>query len=281
MGERLVLKYNISEANKIYSVSIYQHWSGYTSSAIETAKTIEGWISNFQEDQKFEDDWLIENQFIKFVLALGSGEIIDGAYFTENSVKRLNSLGFNAIKYKSDKINRNNGLIDINELTNSAMDWGEMIAEYDANDWFTNNKTQNVAKYPEHNELDFYDRKVLTIDTPENIDPFSLTIKDLLLQQENDPNPVKLTNIDDLQFLNFEFDPEMVDVSEMPTSYNKTLKDYLSQNTYVPTNFYDNLEDILKIISNPDAPETNHLTFNTLSMNNRKLTTITVYTAIC
>lgn len=213
-------------------------------------------------------------------MALGSGEIIDGAYFTENSVKRLNSLGFNAIKYKSDKINRNNGLIDINELTNSAMYWGEMIAEYDANDWFTNNKTQNNAKYPEHNELDFYDRKILTIDTPENIDPFSLSIKDIILQQENSTNPVKPTDIDDLQYLNFEFDPEIIEISEMPDSYNKTLKEYLSQNTYVPTTFYDNLDELLNVISSPDAQDSNHLIFNTIPMKDRKLTTITIYTAI-
>lgn len=275
MGERLVLRYNIAETSKLYSVSIYQHWSGYTDSAIETANTIQGWINEFQNSPEFSN-LSFDERFTTFVKALGSGKIIEGAYFTEASVKILNKLGFTEIEFDPTRISRNEGLIDVNEETDSAMSWGEMTTEYDdVPEWFSDEAAQ-----PEQDDLSFYDLEILNIVTPENVNPFDLTLKDLILQNEQTRNVPDDVILDGLEYLSYDFDPDIVDEDEMPEAYNKTLRDYMAQELSRPTSFYDNSEDLNNVIKNENALEINHVLDDAIKLNDgKKLTTIYIYHA--
>lgn len=237
MGERLVLSYTQESNPKINAISIYQHWSAYTESAIETAETINSWIENFQDTKEFTA-MTPHERFIAFAQALSTGKIIDQALITNESLKIYDTLDLEPLVYDSAMLNRNSGLIDINEETETAKSWAEMEAQFDTTEWFTDKPTQ-----PDLDYLQFFDMETLNIKVDPDIDPLSLLVKQVIA---NSPD------IENLENISGEFDASL-DENKMPNDYNLSLKEYIEQNAFIPSKFHKKMTDLEKAIREDDA----------------------------
>lgn len=243
MGERLVLTYTQESNPKIKAVSIYQHWSAYTESAIETAEIINSWIEQFQDTTEFTT-MTPHERFITFVQAFSTGEIIDGALITDASLKIYDTLELEPLVYDATLINRNSGLIDINIETETAVSWAGMAADFDTTEWFNDNPSRPYFDY-----IQFFEQETLTIKVNQTVDPLSLPVKQVIA---NSPD------IETLNYILTEFDANL-DENDMPDDYNLSLKEYLEQNTYLPTKFYKTLDDLEKAILEDDAFDFYHI----------------------
>ena len=243
MGERLVLTYTQESNPKINAISIYQHWSAYTESAIETAETINSWIENFQDTKEFKA-MTPHERFIAFAQAISTGKIIDQALITNESLKIYNTLKLEPLVYDATLLNRNSGLIDINNETESANSWAVMAAQFDTTEWFTDEPTQ-----PDLDYLQFFDMETLTIKVDPDIDPLSLSVKHVI---PNSPD------IDNLENISGEFDASL-DENEMPDDYNLSLKEYIEQNTFISSKFHKTMTDLEKAIMEDDAFDFYHI----------------------
>ena len=237
MGERLVLTYTQESNPKINAISIYQPQSAYTESAIETAENINSWIENFQDTTEFTA-MTPHERFIAFVQAFSTGDIVDGALITDASRKIYDTLELEPLIYDSTLLNRNSGLIDINNETETAKSWAEMGADFDTTEWFNDNPSR-----PDFDYLQFFDMETLTIKVDPDVDPLSLSVKQVIA---NSPD------VDNLEYILDEFDADL-DENDMPDDYNLSLQEYLEQNTYLPTKFYKTLDDLEKAILDDDG----------------------------
>lgn len=237
MGERLVLTYTQESNPKINAISIYQHWSAYTESAIETAENINSWIENFQDTTEFTA-MTPHERFITFAQAFSTGKIIDQALITNKSLKIYESLELEPLVYDATLLNRNSGLIDINQETESAKSWAVMGAEFDTTEWFNDSPSR-----PDFEYLQFFDMETLTIKVDPNVDPLSLSVKQVIA---NSPD------IDNLEIISGEFDSSL-DENKMPNDYNLSLKEYIEQNAYIPSKFHKTMADLEKAIMEDHA----------------------------
>lgn len=243
MGERLVLTYTQESNPKINAISIYQHWSAYTESAIETAETINSWIEQFQDTTEFKA-MTPHKRFIAFAQAFSTGKIIDQALITNKSIKIYDSLDLEPLVYDSTLLNRNSGLIDINKETETAKSWAQMVAEFDTTEWFNDNPSR-----PDFEYLQFFNMETLTIKVDPDVDPLSLSVKQVIANSND---------IDTLEYILAEFDADL-DENDMPDDYNLSLKEYLAQNAYRPSKFYKTLADLEKAILEDDAFDFYHI----------------------
>lgn len=243
MGERLVLTYAQESNPKINAVSIYQHWSAYTESAIETAEIINNWIEQFQDTTEFTA-MTPHERFITFVQALSTGEVIDGALITDASLIIYDTLELEPLVYDATLLDRNSGLIDINNETETAVSWAGMAANFDITEWFNDNPSRPYFEY-----IQFFEQETLTIKVNQTVDPLSLPVKQVIV---NSPD------IETLNYILTEFDANL-DENDMPDDYNLSLKEYLEQNTYLPTKFYKTLDDLEKAILEDDAFDFYHI----------------------
>lgn len=237
MGERLVLSYTQESNPKINAISIYQHWSAYTESAIETAETINSWIENFQDTKEFTA-MTPHERFIAFAQAFSTGKIIDGALITNESLKIYDTLELEPLVYDSTMLNRNSGLIDINEETETAKSWENMGAEFDTTEWFNDNPSQPDLEY-----LQFFDMDTFTIKVDPDVDPLSLSVKQVIA---NSPD------IENLENISGEFDANL-DENNMPNDYNLSLKKYIEQNAFISSKFHKTMTNLEDAIREDDA----------------------------
>lgn len=133
MGQRLCIQYSMDSTtyqnkNLPHIVTIYQHWSGYGEAAREAFDAVSQWITEFQERPTY-DFLLPEERFFKFVTALGSGEIISDAYFTKESSEAL-------FKEVDPNLNRNEGLVGIDDDALNLMSWADFPVYQDLDDSF-------------------------------------------------------------------------------------------------------------------------------------------------
>lgn len=252
MGERLVLTYTQESNPKINAISIYQHWSAYTESAIETAETINSWIEHFQDTAKF-DTMTPHERFIAFAQAFSTGKIIDQALITDKSLKIYDSLNLEPLVYDSTLLDRNSGLIDINKETETAKSWAAMVAEFDTTEWFNDNPSR-----PDFEYLQFFDRETLNIKVDPNVDPLSLSVKQVIA---NSPD------IDNLEIISGKFDASL-DENKMPNDYNLSLKEYIKQNAYIPSKFHKTMADLESAIMEDHAFNFYHIITDYDSFNN-------------
>ena len=243
MGERLVLTYTQESNPKINAVSIYQHWSAYTESAIETAEIVNNWIEQFQDTTEFTA-MTPHERFITFVQALSTGKIIDGALITDASLEIYDTLELEPLVYDATLLDRNSGLIDINNETETSVSLAEMGADFDTTEWFNDNPSRPYFEY-----IQFFEQEILTIKVNQTVDPLSLPVKQVIA---NSPD------IETLNYISTEFDANL-DEYDMPDDYNLSLKEYLEQNTYLPTKFYKTLDDLEKAILEDDAFDFYHI----------------------
>ena len=243
MGERLVLTYTQESNPKINAVSIYQHWSAYTESAIETAEIINNWIEQFQDTAEFTA-MTPHERFIAFVQALSTGKIIDGALITNESLKIYDTLELEPLVYDATLLNRNSGLIDINNETKTAISWAEMSAGFDTTEWFNDNPSR-----PNFEHLQFFEIEALTIKVEQDVDPLSLSVKQVIA---NSPD------VENLEYILDDFDANL-DENEMPDDYNLSLHEYIEQHTYRPSKFYKTLTDLEKATQKDDACDFYHI----------------------
>lgn len=183
-------------------------------------------------------------RFITFVQAFSTGEIIDGALITDASLKIYDTLELEPLVYDATLINRNSGLIDINNETETAVSWAEMAADFDTTKWFNDNPSQPYFEY-----IQFFEQETLTIKVNQTVDPLSLPVKQVIV---NSPD------IETLNYILTEFDANL-DENDMPDDYNLSLKEYLEQNTYLPTKFYKTPDDLEKAILEDDAFDFYHI----------------------
>ena len=243
MGERLVLTYTQESNPKINAVSINQHWSAYTESAIETAEIINNWIEQFQDTTEFTA-MTPHERFIAFVQALSTGKIIDGALITNESLKIYDTLELEPLVYDATLLNRNSGLIDINNETKTAISWAEMSANFDTTEWFNDNPSR-----PDFDYLQFFEMETLTIKVDPDVNPLLLSVKQVIA---NSPD------VENLEYILYEFDAN-IDENEMPDDYNLSLKEYIAQNTYLPSKYYKTQTDLEKAILEDDAYDFFHI----------------------
>lgn len=233
MGERLVLTYTQESNSKINAISIYQHWSAYTELAIETAETINSWIEQFQDTTEFTA-MTPHQRFITFSQALSTGKIIDGALITNESLKIYDTLELKPLVYDPTLLNRNSGLIDINNETETANSWAEMESQFDTTEWFNDDPSRPDLEY-----LPFFDMDTFTIKVDPDVDPLSLSVKQAIANSDD---------IENLENISSEFDASL-DEKEMPNDYNLSLKEYIEQSTFASSKFHKtmtNLEDAIR-----------------------------------
>ena len=183
-------------------------------------------------------------RFITFVQALSTGEVIDGALITDKSLKIYDTLELEPLVYDATLLNRNSGLIDINNETETAVSWAEMAADFDTTKWFNDNPSQPYFDY-----IQFFEQETLTIKVNQTVEPLSLPVKQVIA---NSPD------IETLNYISTEFDADL-DENDMPDDYNLSLQEYLEQNTYLPTKFYKTLDDLEKAILEDDAFDFYHI----------------------
>ena len=97
--------------------------------------------------------------------------------------------------------------------------------------------------------IQFFEQETLTIKVNQTVDPLSLPVKQVIA---NSPD------IETLNYILTEFDANL-DENDMPDDYNLSLKEYLEQNTYLPTKFYKTLDDLEKAILEDDAFDFYHI----------------------
>lgn len=244
MGERLVLTYTQESNPKINAISIYQHWSAYTDSAIETAEIINNWIEQFQDTTEFTA-MTPHERFIAFVQAFSTGKIIDEALITDASLKIYDTLELEPLVYDATLLDRNSGLIDINNETETAVSWAQMTADFDTTEWFNDNPSR-----PDFDYLQFFNMETLTIKVNQTVDPLALPVKQVIANSND---------IDNLEYVLAEFDADL-DENDMPDDYNLSLKAYLAQNAHLPSKFYKTLADLEKAILEDNAFNFYHIT---------------------
>lgn len=233
MGERLVLTYTQESNPKINAISIYQHWSAYTESTIETAETINSWIEQFQDTTEFTA-MTPHQRFITFAQAFSTGKIIDGALITNESLQIYDKLELEPLVYDATLLNRNSGLIDINNETETANSCAEMGYQFDTTEWFNDDPSRPDLEY-----LPFFDIDTFTIKVDPDVDPLSLSVKQVIANSDD---------IENLENISGEFDASLNE-KEMPNDYNLSLKEYIEQNTFASSKFYKtmtNLEDAIR-----------------------------------
>lgn len=276
MGQRLVLTYTMESHPSIKTIAIYQHWSGYTSSAIETASQINNWIEEFQQSELFAS-LTVEDRFAEFAKALGTSTIIEGAYFKQDSVNELNKNYNTNLIYNEKLLKRNDGLVGINDAAEDLRSWAEMASDYtDVESWFA-----DKPELPDQDMLSFFDQAEieLTFDTKDNINPLDLSIKDLLIKEQNNDN----VNIylEPLSWIARDFDEDDIDndPESYPVQYNKSLKDYIETESNNKTAFYESFDDIETEVSNDPNSDNNYaiVNFDNLTEKGKTKTRITVF----
>ena len=243
MGERLVLTYTQESNTKINAVSIYKHWSAYTDSAILIAEIINNWIEQFQETAEFAV-MTPHERFIAFIQAFSTGKIIEGAFITNDSLKIYDTLGLEPLVYDATLLNHNLGLIDINDKTKTSISWAQMSANFDTTEWFNDNPSR-----PDFDYLQFFEMETLTIKVDPDVDPLSLSVKQVIA---NSPD------VESLEYILDEFDANL-DENEMPDDYNLSLKEYISQKAYLPSKIHKTLTDLEKATLEDDAFDFYHI----------------------
>lgn len=215
----------------------------YTESAIETAEIINNWIEQFQDTTEFTA-MTPHERFIAFVQALSTGKIIDGALITNESLKIYDTLELEPLVYDATLLNRNSGLIDINNEAKTAISWAQMSANFDTTEWFNDNPSR-----PDFDYLQFFEMETLTIKVDPDVNPLLLSVKQVIA---NSPD------VENLEYILYEFDAN-IDENEMPDDYNLSLKEYIAQNTYLPSKYYKTQTDLEKAILEDDAYDFFHI----------------------
>lgn len=159
MGQRLVV--TIEKGEKQLA-KIYYHWSGYTYSALFETKKIIDCIYNHEDETEKE----LQLRLIRFCEKNGGGITGNVEYHEHEYIQSL----FPNETFKTEEIDRNNGLIALSEKgMNGLQDWSEgdvfINLNRDKVDFCVYCGYENLAEYIEERKSwdEDFDKKELVI----------------------------------------------------------------------------------------------------------------------
>lgn len=278
MGERLVIQFTDQDNPKIQEVAIYQHWSGYTASALETNSNIFNWIENFQDSELFKT-LTPDDRFVEFARALGSNEIISNAYLKDTSVATINSFIKEPIIYDVNRLNRNDGLVGVNAEAQDLMSWAELSIYYmDASSWFS-----DTPEPPQTDARDFYNFEEFHIcatnSASDHITDFTaLDCLDLMrLEKSKDI----VTNLDQLDYYSDNYSLIFEPQDATPFDDSKTLYEFLKEDLFItPLISHSETAIVRDLNLNLDGDQSFIIIENGYTDKHFKMTLFEIYTPI-